>query len=263
MSPSLPGVPDATRNCGKCGAEIGADKKFCSKCGTAISLVSAAPFQSDVTCPQCGSAIKTGTKFCINCGARSVTSAPIRAACLGCGAELASDAQFCSNCGTPRTISSPQPLSCPQCRAPLKANARFCSSCGAAVVEFSSPLPLSSKLAPSELPALQTVTESWQLPPWPLDLKPPPPPARGVTHIFSIAGKDARGRVYPVKIDRPSKQRLRCSKCQEPLLPDKKFCSACGARMEATARSRRCPTCGKEVPSGKKFCTADGTPVPI
>jgi hypothetical protein len=53
-----------------------------------------------------------------------------------------------------------------------------------------------------------------------------------------------------------------CRQCGASLAPDKKFCTACGARVELQPAERRCPRCNQVIAVGQKFCTADGTPVP-
>ena len=44
--------------CPQCGNMVNKNSKFCTNCGTKLS----------VTCPNCGSILKAGTKFCTNCG---------------------------------------------------------------------------------------------------------------------------------------------------------------------------------------------------
>lgn len=50
-----------------------------------------------------------------------------------------------------------------------------------------------------------------------------------------------------------------CPKCQRPLVENAKFCTHCGALIEA--EPLLCPVCYSEIPAGSKFCTSCGTPV--
>lgn len=51
----------------------------------------------------------------------------------------------------------------------------------------------------------------------------------------------------------------RCTKCNEAILPNAKFCLECGEKIEAlSANEIICPGCGKKTPKGK-FCMECGT----
>jgi len=231
LSPPQPDAPDVTTSCRNCGTEISTGKKFCSECGTPILFVSQAHAQLSALCQQCGTPAKTGAKFCGNCGASIAASVPAqvrtRAACPGCGAELKADAKFCSGCGQQIAVLAPQLAICHQCNAPLKSSARFCSSCGAATPWSSSPLPTSLRRDPNMLSAPEAITKTWELPPWPLGLTPPPPPLSGVIHKFSMMG-NAMSRLSLAKVDNQSKPERRCPNCHRVVAADKKFCGGCG-----------------------------------
>jgi predicted amidophosphoribosyltransferase len=51
--------------CSQCGLDNEANKKFCTECGTSLSL----------NCPQCNAEVKETEKFCGECG-RSLTVSP-------------------------------------------------------------------------------------------------------------------------------------------------------------------------------------------
>jgi membrane protease subunit (stomatin/prohibitin family) len=75
-----------TKQCIKCGAEIGEKAKHCSDCGAA----------QYPTCPKCNEILSARAKFCPNCGEKV---APAKKHCASCGEELKSTAKFCPNCG--------------------------------------------------------------------------------------------------------------------------------------------------------------------
>ena len=78
----------ATVKCGKCGAQLPGDAKFCPYCGEKRE---AAP--ATVICPGCGKSVPR-VKFCPECGRN--LSAPV---CPKCGREAAPDMKFCPSCG--------------------------------------------------------------------------------------------------------------------------------------------------------------------
>ena len=51
-------------NCGACGTENDADRKFCMECGAALALA----------CPACGAANPPTSKFCGECGTALATA---------------------------------------------------------------------------------------------------------------------------------------------------------------------------------------------
>ena len=85
------GTPEGgTATCGKCGAPLPADAKFCMTCGQRVPEKTG----SSLTCPDCGATVPAGAKFCMECGHRF---AP--ATCPKCGAALTPGAKFCMECG--------------------------------------------------------------------------------------------------------------------------------------------------------------------
>jgi uncharacterized OB-fold protein len=59
--------------CPGCGAKIVADDAFCQSCGTKLEPVSSAPVVGSIvmpTCPSCGADTDATSKFCISCGAK-------------------------------------------------------------------------------------------------------------------------------------------------------------------------------------------------
>lgn len=57
----------STKICSNCGKPNGADKKFCSDCGTKLPEQNLA---QGAMCTDCGTQNNIGTKFCQNCGAK-------------------------------------------------------------------------------------------------------------------------------------------------------------------------------------------------
>lgn len=51
---------------------------------------------------------------------------------------------------------------------------------------------------------------------------------------------------------------MNCPKCNKPLRPGAKFCTACGQKIES---AEACPECGAELRPGAKFCTRCGTKI--
>lgn len=51
-----------TIKCGKCGAELAAETKFCGRCGAPVECVS--------FCPTCGAKLQQGQAFCMSCGVK-------------------------------------------------------------------------------------------------------------------------------------------------------------------------------------------------
>lgn len=74
-----------TRSCPKCGMQLAANAKFCTKCGAKINAAG--------TCAKCGAELVPGAKFCPECGAPTVV------VCSKCGAKLSPNAKFCPECG--------------------------------------------------------------------------------------------------------------------------------------------------------------------
>lgn len=57
--------------CPNCGYQVLRGKKFCSRCGSPILIISSADETADtIKCHKCGNPIKPGKKFCSVCGAR-------------------------------------------------------------------------------------------------------------------------------------------------------------------------------------------------
>ena len=76
--------------CTICGAQNGADAKFCSKCGAKKPEAAAG-----WTCANCNAANAAEAKFCSNCGNKK----PEGGFCPNCGAPSAAGAKFCPECG--------------------------------------------------------------------------------------------------------------------------------------------------------------------
>lgn len=61
------------------------------------------------------------------------------------------------------------------------------------------------------------------------------------------------------KNDSPSGEKSACPKCSAANLANAKFCTECGAKMEAGAATVPCVKCGAALPAGSKFCNDCGT----
>jgi len=85
-----PGGTEVKLKCGKCGALMDQDAKFCPKCGA--SQVVGTP------CPSCGATVPTDATFCPKCGAKMGGGAGGKK-CPTCGKDLGADAKFCPACG--------------------------------------------------------------------------------------------------------------------------------------------------------------------
>lgn len=51
------------RRCGRCGAELGEDCYFCTKCGKETKKL-----ETEIFCDVCGAEIEDGHIFCTECG---------------------------------------------------------------------------------------------------------------------------------------------------------------------------------------------------
>ena len=55
--------------------------------------------------------------------------------------------------------------------------------------------------------------------------------------------------------------KAKCPKCGAGNLPNAKFCSECGEKMQVSTATSACAKCGAQIPSGSKFCNECGTKV--
>lgn len=78
----------ATKACPKCGTQVPADSKFCTRCGARMDEAA-----SGGICAKCGAKLTPGAKFCPECGT------PTQSVCPKCGAKLSGNAKFCPECG--------------------------------------------------------------------------------------------------------------------------------------------------------------------
>ena len=74
--------------CPECGAQVPADSRFCTKCGSSLAAA-----QTGGVCAKCGAKLAPNAKFCAECGT------PVVSVCPKCGAKLAPNAKFCAECG--------------------------------------------------------------------------------------------------------------------------------------------------------------------
>lgn len=85
----------------------------------------ATPVAGGWTCATCGAQNGADAKFCSKCGVKKPEAAA-GWACANCNAANAAEAKFCSNCGNKK----PEGGFCPGCGAPSAAGAKFCPECG-------------------------------------------------------------------------------------------------------------------------------------
>jgi predicted amidophosphoribosyltransferase len=214
--------------------------------------------------------------------------APINAVCLSCGKAVPLGAKFCRACGAAVAQGAPsareEALLCQGCGAPLKAGAKFCKQCGrttstvAAVDSSASPAteaapPLeasTSRPAPQSQPS-QSEESSSPLPDQ-AGQKPTCPscgkvagsgskfckycggklaePARSPVASSSVAEVLAPAQLQPPPIESAAEKRI-CPSCGVVAETGKKFCRACGARLEPDAASSPAvsgPTLAPEIP---------------
>ncbi|MDR3643812.1 MAG: SPFH domain-containing protein [Clostridia bacterium] len=135
------------KRCPKCNAELDADKRFCSVCGSDTQNVQKdeAPAAKDtVTCSACRAKFPVTAKFCPECGnayhpcpkckadlkdgavACQECGYALPRKCPGCGADIESDkAKFCPECGISLIKK------CPGCGVEITGSPKFCPECGA------------------------------------------------------------------------------------------------------------------------------------
>ena len=85
---STPTKTTASKQCIKCGAQIGVRAKHCSEGGASQVEIK--------VCPNCGEEVSAKSKFCSHCGAQMEE----KKVCANCGEPLKPRAKFCANCGT-------------------------------------------------------------------------------------------------------------------------------------------------------------------
>ena len=90
--PAPAAVPAAEVKCGKCGAVLVPNAKFCPECGEKVTPPEEA---NTVVCPKCGAKV-TKAKFCLECGAPLA----VEPKCPNCGKAVPAGAKFCLECGT-------------------------------------------------------------------------------------------------------------------------------------------------------------------
>lgn len=101
------------RSCPTCGGDVINESVFCNHCGTRMpEIMRPEPIiENGVRCVNCNSVMPDGFKFCTNCG--TVITVPEAApaqeeeapvsdtkVCVMCGKELTLDAAFCTECGS-------------------------------------------------------------------------------------------------------------------------------------------------------------------
>ncbi len=117
--------------CRSCSASLPEGSRFCNICGAEV-------LSSSETCNNCGHALLPGARFCNFCG-ETVASAP--KVCSTCGHMLKPGSKFCGKCGT--TVdgteyaekqndqeSDSNYLVCLKCGSTVRKTAAACPTCG-------------------------------------------------------------------------------------------------------------------------------------
>ena len=78
---------DVPKTCGKCGAILNVNQKFCSNCGADTQAL------NQSKCINCGALINLNSKFCPECGASQIKQCP------ECKTEIKGTPKFCPECG--------------------------------------------------------------------------------------------------------------------------------------------------------------------
>lgn len=190
-----------------------------------------------------------------------------RAYCQTCGAPLAADDKFCTACGAPvaATASGQEAVSaaaeeplhivkladdvpvqgpesketavthCLSCGAVLAADDKFCTICGAPIAATASGQEAVTVAAEEPLHTVKLADDV---------------PAQG---------PEAKGNAV-----------THCPSCGAVLAADDKFCTTCGAPVEAkpavpeaavTSKTMYCRSCGAVVNAGDAFCASCGAPI--
>lgn len=169
---------------------------------------------------------------------------PAMKTCPKCGAEVSEQQAFCISCGA--NLKEPEPVKpepaqpepvikeevkrCPSCGVEVSANQKFCIKCGASLEK------------PVEKP-----TERFTFDDQPVVQEPVKP--------------------QPVEPE-PQPVVSTCPSCGAIVKPGQKFCTKCGATIQANTNRNpapqpmsNCPKCGKPLDPNDRFCTACGTKI--
>ena len=121
--------PGSGGNLAGAGVGMGAGIGMGAAMGNSMSL-QRGPGGTEVKikCGKCGALMDQDAKFCPKCGASQVVGTP----CPGCGATVPADASFCPKCGA-KTGGGAGGKKCPTCGKDLGADAKFCPACGAKI----------------------------------------------------------------------------------------------------------------------------------
>ncbi len=250
--------------CQTCGAPLAADDKFCTACGAPVAATASGQEAVSAAAEEPLHIVKLADDVPVQ-GPESKETAVTH--CLSCGAVLAADDKFCTICGAPIaatasgqeavTVAAEEPLHtvkladdvpaqgpeakgnavthCPSCGAVLAAGDKFCTTCGA---------PVAAKASGQE--AVSAAAEE------PL-------------HIVKLADD--------VPVQGPESKETavtHCPSCGAVLAADDKFCTTCGAPVEAkpavpeaavTSKTMYCRSCGAVVNAGDAFCASCGAPI--
>ncbi len=204
--------------CPNCGNETAAGAIFCDQCGTqipasgsAVPEAPPAPAGGSIICPACGAGNVPGEAFCDFCGSPldapvpAVVEAPMPAPAE---VEVAADA-----------VPDEDQSICPACGAEVQPGEAFCANCGASLVE------------PIQAPEAGDVVE---------------PPAEGVPLAADGQVPEAREAIEPVAEEVPEVREVVVEESAPP------------PPAPELVAAPTCPACGVEIVAGDKFCSNCG-----
>ena len=262
--------------CSNCGNQVAEGAIFCDQCGAKIETQETAPpapapspTGGSVICPACGAGNVPGEAFCDYCG--SPLEAPVPAVeeaetvpAASAAAETAEDEEAATD--------DPEKLVCPACGAEALPGEAFCADCGASLAE--SPIP-PEPVAEVEADA-EPVVEEAPLEPAPVEEKAPvveaapvpPEPAPVVEQEPVVEAAPA-----PVPAAVPPVAAPACPACGVEIEAGDRFCSNCGALLEAAAAPApvesaapapvEAPPPPAPAPSPRLLVTASGAEIPL
>ena len=241
--------------CPNCGNETAAGAVFCDQCGTQIPAAESAvpeappaPAGGSIICPACGAGNVPGEAFCDFCG--SPLDAPVPAVAEAPDPELAStEAEVAAETAVPSEDLS----TCPACGAEAQSDEAFCANCGAALAG----LPAAPKQVPEAREVVEPAAEEG---PASADQQVPEagesiePPAESLPLAADRQVPEAREAIEPAAEEAPVAADRQVPEAREPVDEE----PAPSPPTPVPAAAPTCPACGVEIVVGDKFCSNCG-----